>query len=325
MIRNFKAVRSYKIIFLTLVALLAFTVLINCGGGGGSGVSTGVFIDSPVHGLGYETQTQRGVTDSEGRFAYKSGESVTFHIGNVILGQALGKEIITPFDLVPEALDETHPTLTNILIFLQSLDTDCNLENGIQISEAAQAEIGVRQIVFDVTVDDFIQSIQGLFDALNDLNVFTDCIPRLLRSPEEAQEHFRQVLNNSDFDGDGYTPIQGDCDDFNAAINSEAPETCGDSIDQDCNGDDLECTTTTTTTLPPTTTTTAATTTTTTAAPTTTTTAAPTTTTTAPPTTTTTAPPTTTTTSSTTTTTLSGNTMIITRRTGIKALSSVQL
>ncbi len=45
----------------------------------------------------------------------------------------------------------------------------------------------------------------------------------------------------TDGDGDGVTLSQGDCDDGNKSIHPGAVETCGDGIDQDCNGSDLAC------------------------------------------------------------------------------------
>jgi hypothetical protein len=44
-----------------------------------------------------------------------------------------------------------------------------------------------------------------------------------------------------DNDGDGYTVAQGDCNDADASVFPDAPETCGDGIDQDCSGFDLDC------------------------------------------------------------------------------------
>ncbi|MGB5619273.1 MAG: MopE-related protein, partial [Desulfobacterales bacterium] len=45
----------------------------------------------------------------------------------------------------------------------------------------------------------------------------------------------------ADEDGDGYTESQGDCDDNSATVYPGAEDTCGDGIDQDCNGSDLTC------------------------------------------------------------------------------------
>ena len=47
--------------------------------------------------------------------------------------------------------------------------------------------------------------------------------------------------NDSDDDSDGFSENQGDCNDTDAAINPGAADTCGDGIDQDCNGSDLTC------------------------------------------------------------------------------------
>ncbi len=46
---------------------------------------------------------------------------------------------------------------------------------------------------------------------------------------------------DTDDDKDGYTENQGDCNDNNAAVNLKATDICGDGIDQDCNGSDLQC------------------------------------------------------------------------------------
>ena len=48
--------------------------------------------------------------------------------------------------------------------------------------------------------------------------------------------------NDVDDDGDGYTENEGDCKDSDSTIYPDAIEICGDGIDQDCDGSDLECT-----------------------------------------------------------------------------------
>ena len=47
--------------------------------------------------------------------------------------------------------------------------------------------------------------------------------------------------NEVDDDGDGFTENEGDCNDSDTTIFPGAIEICGDGIDQDCDGSDLEC------------------------------------------------------------------------------------
>ena len=128
----------------TMVLLAVF--LTACGGDGDGGITAqpnvreGIFVDSPVDGVAYSTPTQSGVTDSEGNFNYLEGESVTFTIGTINLGQELGRERLTPCNLVAGASDETHPTVTNICRLIISLDVDGDFDNGITISSEIRTE-----------------------------------------------------------------------------------------------------------------------------------------------------------------------------------------
>ncbi|WP_020558686.1 PKD domain-containing protein [Thiofilum flexile] len=128
-----------------------------------SNVLTGKFIASPqgVSGLSYKTATQSGMTNTAGEFKYLAGESISFKVGGIELGQATAQAQLSPFDLVgiknpPITAAETSKVLrqmensttpipdannlpspfevaTNIAAFLQALDTDSNLSNGISI------------------------------------------------------------------------------------------------------------------------------------------------------------------------------------------------
>jgi hypothetical protein len=123
-----------------------------CGGGGGGGdgpaVADGQFVDSAVSGVSYLSGDQSGVTDADGMFHYEVGKTVRFSIGDVVLGEATGKAIMTPVDLVPGATDETDPTVTNICRLVQSLDDDADPSNGIRLAAAAQDYISGTTIDF---------------------------------------------------------------------------------------------------------------------------------------------------------------------------------
>ncbi len=238
----------------------ALTVLAGCGGGGSSSgspssqpagqdgvgivvVKEGTFVDSPVEGLTYSTETQSGNTSAEGRFRFLEGETVAFFIEDLRLGDAPAKETLTPLDIVDGAGTITHPTVTNIGRILQSLDLDGNPDNGITLTPAITREVVGRDLDFTLSAEDFAasQEVQGLFDALNAGEVFEGSDPRTLCSAEQAQDHLRASLQGDDFDGDGYTLDQGDCDDQAAATHPRGTEICGDGIDQDCSGSDLPC------------------------------------------------------------------------------------
>jgi carboxyl-terminal processing protease len=47
---------------------------------------------------------------------------------------------------------------------------------------------------------------------------------------------------DNDNDKDGFTKVQGDCNDSDDSINPNATEICGDGIDQNCTGADQQCT-----------------------------------------------------------------------------------
>jgi len=136
--------------FKKTVLLLSVMVLAACGGGSGTSsnsVSVGTFTDAGVvSGLQYRTATQSGVTDSNGNFLYMSGETVTFSIGNIVLGQVAASPTLNTFALVGmtpplTSLGVTNKTpqarlfqrAINISVLLQTLDDDSNPTNGIAI------------------------------------------------------------------------------------------------------------------------------------------------------------------------------------------------
>lgn len=133
---------------------------------GDSWVQTGQFIDSAVEGVSYSTATLSGVTDVDGNFAYLAGEVVSFYIGDILLGSAAGQDILTPLEFVPDAEDATHPEVTNILRFIQSLDEDGDPDNGITISELTITQAAGQELDFTLPTEDFESVANELLEVL---------------------------------------------------------------------------------------------------------------------------------------------------------------
>lgn len=187
---------------LVFVTSILSTGLIGCGGGGSSTpetveqqpapvapapeptVYTGVFLDSAVQGLGYETASQSGFTNDKGEFSYQAGEKVTFYIGGIRFPAVDVAEVITPLSVFgTEQLDDE--SVINMLRFLQTLDVDGMPENGIELAES------LHDLAANLTVD----FDNPLFETLvNALLVSNNAVNISLVSPEQALAHFRTTL-----------------------------------------------------------------------------------------------------------------------------------
>lgn len=113
--------------------------LSGCGGGDSatSDVSTAYFVDSNVAGVNYVCGTQSGITGANGSFSYQNGQSCTFSIGatsfTVSADRLSPGKSITPFDIF--AGDDEK--VVNLARMLQTLDSDKNATNGIDINTTA--------------------------------------------------------------------------------------------------------------------------------------------------------------------------------------------
>jgi len=134
-------------------------------------VNTGVFLDSPVENLVYTTETKKGFTDSNGTFRYKPDEtSITFSIGDIVIGTGIPKPVMTPIDIVPGAVDHTDQGVTNISRFLQTLDEDGVHDNGVTIPRAVLNHVNNRSVDFSAPDDTTFENDPDLQGFLSDLN-----------------------------------------------------------------------------------------------------------------------------------------------------------
>jgi len=187
------------------IALIAIaSVLLQaCGGGNGdtakeeqtAGVRQGVFMNSAVEGLRFQTATLEGLTTSEGQFRYRPNETVLFSIGSIELGSAPGASVLTPLDLVPDASGVDHPTVTNLTRFLQSLDEDYFPENGIRILPSVHEALQYSVVDFDVPIDEFETVVTPLVSLVAETHMDG---PRSMVPTAQARERLEETLGAID-------------------------------------------------------------------------------------------------------------------------------
>lgn len=176
--------------------------LIACGGGDdapqttstpSTGTETGVLTDGAVGGVSYTTTSGvTGETDVQGRFKFNKGDKVTFKIGGVTLGGAVNAQAtLTPIDLAGVGAN-AGVVANNLLVFLQSLDSDGNHDNGITILPATVTAAA------SVTLD-FTQATA----AFSANSAFTGLIASVsstgakLVTPTDAQANFKKAFFES--------------------------------------------------------------------------------------------------------------------------------
>ncbi|MCU7862304.1 MAG: hypothetical protein KZQ86_21315, partial [Candidatus Thiodiazotropha sp. (ex Lucinoma kastoroae)] len=179
-----------------LFSFFSLFLLISCGGGGGGDgggsttptTATGVFKDNNVSGVTYTSGAQSGTTDSDGSFTYEVGQPVSFNLGDVTLGSATGKSVITPIDLVAGGSSSSAEVL-NLVRFLLMLDTDGDSSNGITISSAVQA-IAENWSAVDFTTTNLSSELVTIISDVTSADGTSHTLP----STNTAQNHLESTL-----------------------------------------------------------------------------------------------------------------------------------
>ncbi|MFT7405608.1 amidase family protein [Zhongshania sp.] len=195
-----------------------------CGGGSTSSSSsqdgnnsdfgpatTGQFIDSPIKGIFYSVDPSATAgaslsqTDAAGNFDYLEGQTVSFFLGSLKLGAALGGPFITLDDLLGSG-----NAVTNLARVLLTLDEDGDPDNGITLSplvidKALAFNLSLTE--FDVDPANFEASNASTFAQ----NANGD--NRALITATEADSHLektRKDLSDGTFDFDGGADTDND-------------------------------------------------------------------------------------------------------------------
>lgn len=162
----------------------------------------------PISGLRYETPSCAGFTDADGTFEYREQEIVAFLIGDVVIGAAAGAERLTLADIVARVDGNlakiADPGLTNVARFVQTLDTDGDLDKGVTLSPEVHALVAGRPIDFRYAMNpgaaakDLVREfsedpvIAELLDDLSASGVFNGSTPRTLQSAAAARNEVRR-------------------------------------------------------------------------------------------------------------------------------------
>ncbi len=119
--------------------LLSF-VLSGCGGGSSPSekkqekLLVGLVTDSYISGLRYIStspngEIKKGITNSKGEYEYFKNGTTKFYVGKIPLANTESKDIV-----FMTTVAKTQKEQENIARFLQTIDSDSNPDNGIQIS-----------------------------------------------------------------------------------------------------------------------------------------------------------------------------------------------
>jgi hypothetical protein len=103
-----------------------------------TGSARGALIDASVGGVSYTTSSGvTGTTAADGSYNFNPGDTVTFKLGGLTLGTGTATGIISPMELSGGSANR----LENLLVLLQSLDSDGNPANGISIPAASAGAV----------------------------------------------------------------------------------------------------------------------------------------------------------------------------------------
>ncbi|MDR4516252.1 MAG: adhesin [Nitrosomonas sp.] len=145
-----------------------------------TGAATGVLMNSPVSGVSYNASSgKKGITNDNGHFDFNYGDTVEFKLGGLTLGKVKGMPVVTPIDLA----EGDDNKLLNLLVLLQSLDSDGDASNGITITEEAAAAVN-NTLRLNSEPEAFARSseLQGVLEAAG--------IEHDAKTVDDASKHF---------------------------------------------------------------------------------------------------------------------------------------
>ncbi|MEZ0218107.1 MAG: Ig-like domain-containing protein, partial [Rariglobus sp.] len=152
-------------------------------------IKTVSFVDSFVGGIEFSTSSGlSGLSDADGNFSYRDGDTITFKIGNITLGvfdsTAIQGDYLFIQDIAGVGLNDLNSMyVENMAILLQLLDSDHNVDNGITISQLIR-DAADQVSAFDLSLSDK----QQLSDVLAELRDIDTLIPLFTADTELSED-----------------------------------------------------------------------------------------------------------------------------------------
>ncbi|NRB39428.1 MAG: hypothetical protein HRU20_13325 [Pseudomonadales bacterium] len=152
---------------------------------------SGVVIDSIVEGLAYsaEPSGKSGITQADGRFDYTQGDTVIFSFGDIQLPAFKPENNQSTIVSVYDIANDDEALAQEIGRFLQTLDEDGDVNNGIQLPDANKLTSDYSDLSFTDP-----ESLDG---SLSTMITELALSPRLVVTAEEAQIHMHESLDNA--------------------------------------------------------------------------------------------------------------------------------
>ena len=157
------------------------------------GILTGILIDGESSGVKYRTSSGiLGTTNLQGEYQYKEGDTIRFFIGNEtkLIGDVDAARIISVLEF---------ENSEQVAVLLQSLDSDRNPNNGIQISELDAQVFSASSItIAEVDADD--PEFKDKFEQTMGYSIEQDNTAAIDHAVEEVKLKYLESFNENFID-----------------------------------------------------------------------------------------------------------------------------
>ena len=147
---------------------------------------TGYYLDSAVAGVSYTCGSETGKTDNDGKFTFEKGKGCTFEVAGIPLRQVPADELVDNAKIV-----ENNVTVAR---FLQSIDTDGDLSNGIQITDEVITVL--TQALKNSGIDTVPKDDTQLTGVVEDVKQQVSKFKGEVKTRADAEQHLQKTQEN---------------------------------------------------------------------------------------------------------------------------------